>query len=204
MERFSLTQLIVRRWPIILVLTLLVFGAALLENGHKAPKFSGSLTVTVQATRKYPTTQQLILQASQTQDLQTAMATSQAWLADPFYVRKALETAGVATDTLSLDDYAKTFQVVAPVALSSSYQVQFVGTSADQVTSVFTALRGVLNNAKTTYDQSQGDLSIDLSYTEPTVTDQASGLPLVPIAGLAVGLVFGFVIAALYDRGVKA
>lgn len=204
MDRFSISTLFVRRWPIILVVTALIFGAALWQNHQKAPSYFGSFTVTVQSSRNYPKNDQLILQSSQTQDLQAVISTTQAWVADPYYVRKALEGAGIVDDNLSLKDFSKVFQVVSPVALSSSYQVQYVGTSSAEVTRVYASLRTVLDSAQADYDSKQGDLTIILAYTDPTVTTQGSGLPLVPVAGLLVGLVFASVVAAMYDRSSKA
>jgi hypothetical protein len=200
MERLNLTSLIVRRWWVILVLTAIVFGAAVWMDGKKAPKYFGSMAVTVQASRHYPSTNNLILQAGQAADTQNAVATTQAWVTDPFYTSQALSAVGIATDQLSLKDLSKTFQVVSTVALSSSYQVQYTGTSQDEVSKVFSSLRSVLTATQTEYNAKQSDLSIALDFSDPTVTTQSSGVPLVPIAGLLIGLVFGFVVAALIDH----
>lgn len=200
MERLTLTSLIVRRWWIILLLTAIVFGAAVWLDGKKAPKYFGSMAVTVQASRHYPSTSNLILQSGQAEDTQSAVATTQAWVTDPFYTSRVLSAVNIATDQLSLKDLSKTFQVVSTVALSSSYQVQYTGTSQDEVTKVFSALKTELTSTQNDYNTKQSDLSLTLTYSDPTVTTQSSGLPLAPVAGLLVGLVFGFVVAALVDR----
>jgi hypothetical protein len=69
---------------------------------------------------------------------------------------------------------------------------------------VYSSLKTVLENAREAYNSKQGEMKISLDYTEPTVTTKSSGIPLLPIAGLVVGLVFAFLIAAVTDRTVRA
>jgi hypothetical protein len=200
MDRFSILNLLVRRWLMILVLTMVVFGAAYWQNSKKEASYFGSFTVGVQTTRNYPNTDKLILQSGETQDLQLAIATTQSWIADPHYVGETLNSANVNHADLSLKDYSKVFQVVSPVAFSSTYQVQYVGKSALEVSKVFASLRTVLVNTQNEFNASKGDISIALTFTDPTVTTQSSGLPTLLIAGLLAGLIFAFVIAAVTDR----
>lgn len=204
MDRFSISTLFSRRWLLIVILTLVVFAAALWKNDRKTASYFGSSSITVQTMRNYPTTSQLILQSSQTQDLQGAIATTQAWVGDPFYVSQTLAGAHLSSNELSLKDFSKIFQVVSPVALSSTYQVQYVGSSPAEVSDVFASLHKVLLSAQNDYDTKHADLTISLAFTDPTVTTQSSGIPLVPIAGLVIGFVFALIIAAIYDRSVKA
>jgi hypothetical protein len=204
MERFSLVTLFTRRWPIILGLTLLVFVAAWLADRRQDPLFYGSQTVTVQPIRVYPETEQLILQPAYTQDLQIALATSQNWLADPYYVRRTFERAGVQRPELSLREYARVFQPFSAVAGASTYQVQFVGTSEQEVRSVFQALQVVMEEANQAHQVEGGDLRILLTFADATVTSQGSGLPIVPLAGLLAGLLFAMLVAAVYDRSARA
>ncbi|HSI21202.1 MAG TPA: hypothetical protein VLA04_05945 [Verrucomicrobiae bacterium] len=203
MDRFSLSHLIARRWPIILVLTLVVFGATLGLERRKDPQYFGSFTVTVEPSRRYPETQQLILQPNQGEDLKTAVATTQSWIADPFYVRKALEKANVSVADMSLADYANIFQVISDVPFSRSYQVQYVGATQTEVENVFTALRSVLDEAQASFDSAKSDLLIETSYTDTTVTSHGSGVPLAPIAGLVIGLLFATMVAAAFDRAAR-
>lgn len=204
MEPLSLAQLVARRWPLIILITALVVAAAWWKDSQKDPRFFGSMTVTVQASRSYPATEQLILQGSQSEDLQAAIATTQGWIADPYYARKTLEQAGVSAEGRSLKELSTTFEVVTPVAFSSSYQVQYTSTSAAEVEKVFDALRTVLTEAREAYASRQGELAIQISYTDDTVTSKSSGIPLTPIAGLLAGLVLALVVAAAYDRSARA
>lgn len=201
MERFTLTALLKRRWLLIVIITLIVAATAWwVDSSRKPVRYYGTFSVNVQATRNYPKTDQLILQGVLSEDLQTAIATTQTWLVDPFYVSKALTEAGVDTTKLSLKDYAKRFRVVSPVALSGSYQVEYVGDTEAEVTAVSSQMHNVLDEANENYQAKGGDLKIFLSYTDTLVTTKSSGLPIVPIAGIVIGLVFAFVIAAGYDR----
>jgi hypothetical protein len=204
MEPFSIAQLFTRRWPIILGLTLVVFAAAWWVDSRKDADYFGSLTVTVQAARNYPETEQLILQTSQNQDLQTVIATTQNWIADPYYVRRALDGAGVESGEMSLKEYASVFKPFSAVPGASTYQVQYVGNSDQEVRNVFQSLRTVLEEANGEYDNKGGELRMLLTFTDATVTSQSSGVPMIPIAGLLAGLIFASLIAALYDRSVKA
>jgi hypothetical protein len=201
MERFTIATLFVRRWPIILVVTALVFAAALWSDSQKQTTYFGSFTVTVTAHREYPAVTNLILEPGKTEDLQTAVATTQTWLGDPYYVGKALQNAGISTDGLSLKDYANVFVIEQPFQFSSTFQVQYsAGSSEEQVRNAFQSLRAVLDEATVAYTAKAGDLIIGLAYTDTTVTTTTSGFSPVPIAGLLIGLIFAVVVAAVVER----
>lgn len=202
MERFSLTSLVSRRWWIILVLTAVVFFVASGVDGRKAPTYYGSFSVTVQANRNYPASNQLILQPGAAADTQGAVATVQSWVYDPYLVSKTLDLSNAKQDK-NLKDLSKTFQIVTPVALSSAFQVQYAGASAEEVSTVFSSLKRVLTETKEAYNNKSSEIILDMTYTDATVSSVNPGLPVVPIAGLVVGLLAGFVIAALYDRAAR-
>lgn len=198
MDRFSIMSLVRRQWWVIIILAGLVSGATYWFDSQKEPSFYGSFTVNVDVKRNYPKTDQLILQPSASEDLRAAIATTQSWIHDPYYAQKALRDAGVETGELSLKEYASQFQIVAPVDFSSTYQVQYTSSTASEVQKVTSSLQKVLEEVQAA--QGGGELTLDMNFTDTTVTSKSSGMSLVPIAGLLIGLFFGLIVAALIDK----
>ncbi|MBU6389257.1 hypothetical protein KGQ71_01955 [Patescibacteria group bacterium] len=201
MQNFNIFRLLAKYWWLIILITGVVFLAAWGSYKHQAVSSFGSIATTVQVSRSYPNTGQLVLQAETISDAQTMVATTQSWLNDPSTVSDILKAAKVTPADSSLAGLAKVFKIVSTVPNSLTYQVEYTGASADEVSRVFQAMQTVMNQRRDEYNQRQPiGIKVNLTYSDTFVTNQNSSLPLTPIAGLAVGLIFSVIIVAVIDR----
>jgi hypothetical protein len=201
MEQFNPLRLLGKYWLPVLVVTLVFFGLGLWANSNKPVSIFGSLSITTQAIPSYPESSQLILQSSSSGDTQLAVATTQTWLTDPSFTKQVLAASNVSTEGLSLKGLTKVFTIVTPAAFSSSYQIQYIGKSAEEVDRVLTNAKVELDKLKGEYNNKQNTgLKIESFYSSPTITSTGAGMPLTPIAGLLSGFIVAMVIVSLVER----
>lgn len=202
MQNFNLLEILRRYWLAIVGLTTLVFVITVVSQSNAPEQVYGSLSVTVQAIKVQPSPlPSVFVQGDSTGGANMLVATSQTWVIDPTNDKKILDKAGVESKDNSLKGYAKLFKLEIPVGNSATYQVQYVGDSVSEVTKVYAALREVMNELKTDYNQEESNgLRMEFIFSEPVMTTQSSNFPLTPLAGLLVGFVFAVVVAAILDR----
>lgn len=204
MKNFSLWGSILSHWLLVLLIILISSGASYwLFRSRSGNQAYGSMTVTVQGSRNYPNTNQLVLQPGAVQDIAYLTASSQAWITDPVQVQKVVEQAELSVSDASLKGLTKLFRVVAPSG-ASNYQVQFEADSTDEVNRAFTALKNVMTELKNGLNQMEGaELRMNLAFSDPVITVTGNQIPLTPLAGLLVGIILGLVVAVAID-GKKA
>lgn len=185
-----------------ILIVAIVTGAAMWKSSSAAKTYFGSLGISVK-TQRVPQAagSGLILQPQPAADMQASLATTQAWLADPAFVQTILLDVGTAPHSESLKALSQVFKASSPVIGAGSYQIEYDAATEQEVLDIFAALQSKLNAKAAGYNKVQGDIpQIYLDFGTPVVTNTSSALPLTPIAGLAVGVVFALVVVALLER----
>jgi len=200
MEGFNLFRVISRQWITVVIVTLVVFAISFMYSRGQKESFFGSMAVTVHVSTVYPQQNLIFLQSDQQQQTLAAVATSQSWLQDPSYVKTILDGAQVQLTSPTLKSYSDVFIPVSSVANASTYEVEYIGATQDEVNRVYTSMQSQLKVLEDQYNQAATDnTKVSLSFSDPIVVNQGSNIPLLPLEGLVSGFVFALILAALFE-----
>jgi hypothetical protein len=200
METFNLFSLLGRRWPTIIFITLIVFGAAYLTSSSRPVGVVSSLVVQAVPVREYLPSSQVIIGSSAYDDSQLLGKLADGWVTDPSLAQSVLSEAG-AKDLISLRTLTKSFRVSGDAVGVGNFQVQYSSVNSDQAQLVATSLEKHLNSLGDQYNSAQGEgLKIRFIFGDLLTNSGSGSLPLTPIVGLIAGFALAVTLAAMQDR----
>jgi hypothetical protein len=201
MEDVNIFRALKHYWIAFILIIIVIFSAAMLVYLKQPQSYFGSISTTVQTTRIYANTSQYVIQSDNSSAWSNIIiATTQSWLSDPTYVQDILSDAKTSSSDQSLKGLSSIFNIVYSNPNSSTYQIQFTGNSKTQTNDVLISARNFLNKLRNQYNKTNGNgIQFSFIFSEPIVVSQSSSIPLTPVAGLLVGIIFALVVVVFLD-----
>jgi len=197
MDSSYLSKSLRRNWLLIVVITLIVGLVSWAFDRSQPKKEYGVMSITVQSSQVYPASSQLILNSVTSADVKLLSDTLNGWLSDPSFVNDVMSASDIGVDG-GVKTLAQLFKVSSNTG--GVVQVQYIGKTHDEDQKVLDALQAHLSAAMNDYNSKSSNVKGVLTFSNELITDVSDTVPLVPIAGVAIGFIFALVVVALTDR----
>jgi len=199
MENYNIWKVIGRQWLLIVIIIVIVSGFAWVASGNKSSDIAASVSITAISQTEY-TNSNLIIAPDPIANGKLLVTTSIDWISDPNLVNDVLNGVDVDISEASFSDLGGYFVVNRSSEESTSYRVTFNAKDQAQAQKIKDKLAASINLRSEDYNaHSKSGVKMSFLISDPTTSNNEGSVPITPLAGGLIGVVFALVIASIVD-----